>query len=1188
MALTGKFLADFESFYTAVDKADVKLRELDAGAGKVSTSLNRMADSFSGRKTIQDASLMAKAIEGIGGASTLTAKEQARANATLNEAIEKYRALGREVPPLIQKIADETKNAGHASVGWVDGIKALGGSFVAHVAEGILLRDAIHEIFGAVEEATKALPELIAHTAETGNKLYEMSLKTGASVENLSRLRYVASQTGLDFESFGTTLFKMEKFLGGTGAAAVTAEKTIGQLGLSFQALKNEKPDEAFIDIIAALEKIPNRADQAAAGAAIFGKGWKDMAGLAQESIHELLDEADKLGLVMSTETAAAAHAAEVGFKALSMQVEAVGFRIGEAFLPAIIGLEQNLTAVFTTAIGQANTSLDKMGGSGGFLSTVAAAMGTGNNAIAAQVKLYEALRDTLIGVVRYGIEPSVTAFGYLMVEVNAAKVVLGDLMQILDGVRLAFLYANLETAKARSWTTGIFDAGLKNYITETDEAIGRLMLSMKQRGDRLQQDKKNEQDWAGAAKASIAQIEAALTSLGLKQTDVARIIADFAAKSRAASGGASVLDPAEDNLKKATKAAGEFRSEIGSIAKDVLKVDEKIGHFGDKFADALAKIKDRAAGVDIREKAQEWAEAMADPTTAALVLADQALKKELGGVIDATVLKFGSLKAAGVGSLDAVATSMGAWATITSGLPLDTFKVLGDSIKPVPPQVRKATDSLNELAASLTQLAQIGGSAFGPILKSASALVSGLDAAAKANERWGGSAGIASAMFSDESTKTEKFAAGVASSAAIIQGAMNVWASSANDASKAAGAFHGAMSGAQAGAVFGPYGAAVGAAAGAIAGMIHTLSAGRRAVEDFAKSFDTVAAGSGFDELHAKMLKLGDEGERLWIKLTQQTKKGDKAAAALIIDEISKALKTQQENDPEANASSAGYKTRADLEETAKKAKAVWAYMVESGKYTADEIAKAFKASEDAQVSMWSGAATAAHDAVAKIDTELKGLQDAVSQEAPELDMGSVERQQRSRIEQLLQERIQAEATFQDEKAKSEAAANAAGAQSQQDAAQGAHEQTQAWYDAHPLNIPWRYRQADGDNPPGPAQTPSPTPSATSSATSEPNTAPGFATGTPGLGYVDFGKQAPAWLHGREAVIPENRVGSLADQIAARLPASGAGSSDVYVSGVTIQSATDNPEELAAQIWEAVRRGGRPRERAFRALGLV
>jgi hypothetical protein len=78
MALSGTFLADFSSFYDAVEKADVSLKGMETGAGNVEKAMNRVADSFSGRKIVQDATIAVEAIERIGGVTKLTEAETLR------------------------------------------------------------------------------------------------------------------------------------------------------------------------------------------------------------------------------------------------------------------------------------------------------------------------------------------------------------------------------------------------------------------------------------------------------------------------------------------------------------------------------------------------------------------------------------------------------------------------------------------------------------------------------------------------------------------------------------------------------------------------------------------------------------------------------------------------------------------------------------------------------------------------------------------------------------------------------------------------------------------------------------------------------------------------------------------------------------------------------------------------------
>jgi hypothetical protein len=334
-----------------------------------------------------------------------------------------------------------------------------------------------------------------------------------------------------------------------------------------------------------------------------------------------------------------------------------------------------------------------------------------------------------------------------------------------------------------------------------------------------------------------------------------------------------------------------------------------------------------------------------------------------------------------------------------------------------IPEAALKSKASLDEIANSLGRLGAMAPGSFGAVVSGLAQVVSALEAAKRAEEQFkGANAGIASALFSDDATASQKWASGIASASAIASGAISVWSSTAHDATKKAGAFHGAMSGAEAGAVFGPYGMAVGAAAGAIAGLIHTLSAGRREVIDFAKSFDTAAVGSGFDELRKKLLVLGDEGERLWIKLTQGTKKGDKAGAAAVIDEITTALGKVPPSIAD-NIAAAGYQTRAALQAAADTAGKVYKSMEDSGLYTADVLKQAWQAWQDALVKSGDATVIAAQktkDAIKGIDDQISSLQDSIAGEAPEEFMGVVERETRDRIAALAEQRKQLEEQLQ------------------------------------------------------------------------------------------------------------------------------------------------------------------------------
>jgi hypothetical protein len=499
------------------------------------------------------------------------------ADAKLTFSVEDWKAADEAFSRLTESAKgtrDSLRDTGESGIWLVDVLKDLGNSFVGRVAEGVLLRDAMRELLGGVKDVAEALPTMIEHLVDSGNHLFEMSLKTGASVEGLSALRYVASQTGVDFDSFGTSLYKMELALGSSGAKADELQKHLDVLGhLNLQTLKNEKPDQAFIDIMAALEAMPNRADQAAAGVAIFGKGFKDMAGLTQESITDLMGEARSLGLVMSTETAAAAHAAEIGFQALHLQVEAVGNKISGAFLPAIIGIEQDLGQGLNEAVKSLNTSLSAMGGDGGWLSVVARAMGTGDTAIGAQMELYEKLKGTLLGVASGASEVLIPAIAYTMVGFNASEVIIEDVVQVVNYLALGYEKAALSYEQFRRLfgDKSFWDA----EIAGTQGVIDGLNKEIQARADSIGKDKQAETDWMNWSVSAQSAVKTAIQAVDDAHHDAAKTIEDFSTRSKAAYGGAGeAVEGGKQKVDKFAAALADLNNAGTSWQTTLLGID--------------------------------------------------------------------------------------------------------------------------------------------------------------------------------------------------------------------------------------------------------------------------------------------------------------------------------------------------------------------------------------------------------------------------------------------------------------------------------------------------------------------------------------------------------------------------------------------------------------------------------------
>ncbi len=254
MAITGKFEADFASFLSAVDQADAKLKSFEGDGAKVEKQLTRMGNSLSGTKLIQDAVLMAEAVDRIGGASKLTAEEMARVGSATAEAVAKMRALGVDVPAQLQRVADAThqvtQEAGFAS-------ETFGRLVAAFSAANL------------IDRGVSALASWTAEAARASNELVDMSGKTGLGIEFLQRMGFVAQQTSTDLASLTNAAFQLgQRIAGGQGSVRKAAE----DLGLEWAALRALKPEEQWNAVVAAAEKMTEPQRRNNDLVALFGK----------------------------------------------------------------------------------------------------------------------------------------------------------------------------------------------------------------------------------------------------------------------------------------------------------------------------------------------------------------------------------------------------------------------------------------------------------------------------------------------------------------------------------------------------------------------------------------------------------------------------------------------------------------------------------------------------------------------------------------------------------------------------------------------------------------------------------------------------------------------------------------------------------------------------------------------------
>jgi hypothetical protein len=250
---TAKFEADFSSFLGAVDAATLKLNDFGRGTATVEKQLNDMADKFSGRAMIQEASLMTIAVEKLGGVSKLTGAELEDVGNKSAAAVEKMKALGYDVPAGLQRLADATKANVTATSDWSAALTTMQG------------------VLGAlgIQATLSGLINFGTAVVQAGSEIEKMSNQTGISTDNIQRLQYVAGQTGTSLSSMVSAAQTLAQRI---GAGDQNLVKALDDLGISFEHIKGLDAYSAFTEIGDAIGAVSDPMRQASIASEAFGR----------------------------------------------------------------------------------------------------------------------------------------------------------------------------------------------------------------------------------------------------------------------------------------------------------------------------------------------------------------------------------------------------------------------------------------------------------------------------------------------------------------------------------------------------------------------------------------------------------------------------------------------------------------------------------------------------------------------------------------------------------------------------------------------------------------------------------------------------------------------------------------------------------------------------------------------------
>lgn len=282
----------------------------------------------------------------------------------------------------------------------------------AHIAQ-----ENMDKVKGSIEMAKRALAvfgvglaaggfaEMIKGSIDAADQLGKLSQKTGVSVEALSGLKYSAALADVSLEGLGKGLEKLSKNMLSVEQGAGSSVSAIDALGVSAKggaagAFKQlninveeskghlKSSQDVMLEVADRFVKMQDGAAKTGLAMAIFGKAGADLIPLlnqGSEAIKAQREEAERLGIVFSEETAKAAEELNDNLKRLHARMEGVKNTAAEALLPAL----NDIVLAFVNLNSQRNES-------DGFFSAVA----TGAKYVAVAVgSAWLALKDMAQGV---------------------------------------------------------------------------------------------------------------------------------------------------------------------------------------------------------------------------------------------------------------------------------------------------------------------------------------------------------------------------------------------------------------------------------------------------------------------------------------------------------------------------------------------------------------------------------------------------------------------------------------------------------------------------------------------------------------------------------------------------------------------------------------------------------------------
>lgn len=194
-----------------------------------------------------------------------------------------------------------------------------------------------------------ALAGIAVASINAADRLRDLSIATGLSVEDLGRLQYAAQQSGTSTESLAVGVRFLTKNLADARKdGASPAALAFNQLGVAISGVdgKARPLKDVLLDVAQRFTTLEDQTQAVDYALTLFGRSGTELIQFlknGREGLQQLGDEAERAGVVLGSDAVEAAATFNDQLDATKAKLGAVGNQVASALLPALVPLVQQL-----------------------------------------------------------------------------------------------------------------------------------------------------------------------------------------------------------------------------------------------------------------------------------------------------------------------------------------------------------------------------------------------------------------------------------------------------------------------------------------------------------------------------------------------------------------------------------------------------------------------------------------------------------------------------------------------------------------------------------------------------------------------------------------------------------------------------------------------------------------------------